>query len=78
MLDSDFIGLVFVSSASFVFILCFSGAVELSSASDLLCPLDVVAGGSLEIIDRLTACFIAPLATFCFNEFCCDGDNVLS
>lgn len=20
----------------------------------------------------------APFATFCFNEFCCDGDNVLS
>lgn len=93
MLDNDFIGENFDSSPSSTLVLCFSGAPPLISSEKLLLlrlnPLlvacecvcdDVDVEGSLQlIIERLTACFkLAPFITFCFKEFCCDGDRVLS
>jgi hypothetical protein len=90
MLDSDFIG-DFVSSPSLEFsirVLCFSGGAPTSSKLLLLLRLqplerddddDEVEGSPQLIIERLTACFnVAPFITFCFKEFCCDGDKVLS
>lgn len=85
MLDNDFIG-DFDSSPS-VFNRCFSGAIGCSSELLIkrLQPLvekDIDDDSTLFpqlIIERPTVCFNdAPFTTFCFNEFCCDGDSVLS
>jgi hypothetical protein len=85
MLDSDLIG-DFDSSS--IRVLCFSGAPLSSELLVRLHPFedikednddDDVEGSPQLIIERFTACFkAAPFITFCFNEFCCDGDNVLS
>lgn len=94
MLDSDLIGDLDSSPSFKISIrvLCLSGAPLISSELLLLVlirlnPLedandeddDDVEGSPQLIIERLTACFNeAPFITFCFKEFCCDGDNVLS
>ena len=77
MLDSDLIG-DRDSSLSVVFIFCFSGALSSAPQSARLHPPD---GSQLRIerADDDAACFCdALLATFCFSEFCCDGESVLS
>ena len=86
MLDNDLIG-DFVSSPS-VFNLCFSGPIEWSESELIkrLTPLEKDIEDDDDsmlfpqlIIDRPTVCFNEALfTTFCFNEFCCDGDKVLS
>lgn len=87
MLDSDLIGdfdSSLVPSLSSIRVLCFSGAPLSSELLIRLHPFediddDDVEGSPQLIIERLTACFnAAPFITFCFNEFCCDGDKVLS
>ena len=89
ILDNDLIG-DFVSSPLSVFNRCFSGPIEWSESELLIKRLQPLENDIVDdddgstlfpqlIIDRPTVCFNeAPFRTFCFNEFCCDGDKVLS